>query len=210
MIFQYIFLHSKCSIAYQFSSVQSLSCVWLFATPWTAAHQASLSITNPRSPPKPMSIELVMPPNHLILYSPWNSPGQNTGVGSLSLLQGDRPNPGIEPMCLACRQIVYQLSRQGSPLYANLPAANLQRVWTCVCSHVQLQMLVHVSAVHCPASASSYKWQCSSVLYCTVTCRVEEGHGTPLQYPCLENPMDRGAWWAAIHGVTKSRARLSK
>ena len=49
------------------SSVQSLSCVWLFATPWIAAHQASLSITNSRSPPKPMSIELMMPSNHLIL-----------------------------------------------------------------------------------------------------------------------------------------------
>ena len=36
-----------------------------------------------------------------------------------------------------------------------------------------------------------------------------EGNGTPLQYSCLENPMDRGAWWAAVHGVAKSRARLS-
>ena len=52
---------------YLFSSVQSLSHVWLFATPWTTARQASMSITNSRSPPKPMSIELVMPPNHLIL-----------------------------------------------------------------------------------------------------------------------------------------------
>ena len=50
-----------------FSSVQSLSRVWLFATPWTAACQASLSITNSRSPPKPMSIVLVMPSSHLIL-----------------------------------------------------------------------------------------------------------------------------------------------
>ena len=32
-----------------------------------------------------------------------------------------------------------------------------------------------------------------------------EGNGNPLQYPCLENLMDRGAWWAAVHGVTKSR-----
>ena len=54
----------------QFSSLQSLSHVRLFVTPWTAAHQASLSITNPRSPPKPMSIELVMPSNHLILCRP--------------------------------------------------------------------------------------------------------------------------------------------
>ena len=50
-----------------FSSVQSLSHVRLFATPWTAACQASLSITNCRSLPKSMSIELVMPSNHLIL-----------------------------------------------------------------------------------------------------------------------------------------------
>ena len=36
-----------------------------------------------------------------------------------------------------------------------------------------------------------------------------DGNGTPLQYSCLENPMDGGAWWAAVHGVAKSRARLS-
>ena len=54
-------------------SVQSLSRVWLFATPWTAACQASLSITNSQSLPKPMSIELVMPSNHLILYCPLDS-----------------------------------------------------------------------------------------------------------------------------------------
>ena len=54
----------------EFISVQSLSCVWLFATPWTAACQASLSITNSRSLPKLMSIESVMPSNHLILCRP--------------------------------------------------------------------------------------------------------------------------------------------
>ena len=52
------------------SSVQSLSRVWLFATPWTAACQASLSITNSRSLPKLMSFELVMPSSHLILCRP--------------------------------------------------------------------------------------------------------------------------------------------
>ena len=54
----------------QLSSVQSLSCVRLFATPWAAARQASLSNTNSRSPPKPMAIELMMPSNHLILCRP--------------------------------------------------------------------------------------------------------------------------------------------
>ena len=53
-----------------FSSVQSLSRVRLFATPWTAACQASLSITNSRSPPNLLSAELVMPFNHLILCHP--------------------------------------------------------------------------------------------------------------------------------------------
>ena len=53
-----------------FSSVQLLSCVRLSATPWTAAHQASLSITNFRSLPKLMSIESVVPSNHLILCCP--------------------------------------------------------------------------------------------------------------------------------------------
>ena len=54
----------------QLSPVQSLSHVWLFATPWTAACQATLCITNCQSLPKPMSIELVMPSNHLILCPP--------------------------------------------------------------------------------------------------------------------------------------------
>ena len=56
--------------AVQFSSVQSLSRVQLFATPWTTACQASLSITNSRSPTKFMSIESVMPSNHLIFCCP--------------------------------------------------------------------------------------------------------------------------------------------
>ena len=72
-----------------FSSVQSLSCVRLFATPWTTAHQASLSITNSRSPPKPMSIEL-MPSNHFILCHPLLLPSvfpRNRGFSNESALR---------------------------------------------------------------------------------------------------------------------------
>ena len=58
------------SVLKYFSSVQSLSCVRLFATQWNAAHKASLSITNSQSPPKPMSIESMIPSNHLILCRP--------------------------------------------------------------------------------------------------------------------------------------------
>ena len=57
-------------LSVQFSSFQSLSHIQLFATPWTAAHQASLSIANSQNLLKLMSIELVMPSNHLILCHP--------------------------------------------------------------------------------------------------------------------------------------------
>ena len=53
-------------------------------------------------------------------------------------------------------------------------------------------------------------------LHCSLVCirqylvkRFREGNGTPLQYSCLENPMDGGTWWAAVDGVAKSRTRLS-
>ena len=49
------------------------------------------------------------------VYSPWNSPGQNTAVGSLSLLQGIFPTQGSNPGLPPCRRILYQLSHKGSP-----------------------------------------------------------------------------------------------
>ena len=64
------FILSEFVTGVHFSSVQSLSCVWLFATTWTAARQASLSITNSQSLLKLMSIESVMPSNHPILCHP--------------------------------------------------------------------------------------------------------------------------------------------
>ena len=67
-------------------AVQSLSCVWLFETPWTAAHQASLSFTISQSLLKLMSIESVMPSNHLILCHP------------LLFLPSASPSIGTSPM----------------------------------------------------------------------------------------------------------------
>ena len=64
------FFRSNVFYPVQFSSVQLLSHVHLFATPWTAGHQGSLSITNSRSPPKLMSIESGVPCNHLIPCHP--------------------------------------------------------------------------------------------------------------------------------------------
>ena len=69
-------------------SVQLLSCVWLFVIPWTMAHQAYLSITNSQSLPKLMSIELMMPSNHLILCCPLLLPLQSfTESGSFPMSQ---------------------------------------------------------------------------------------------------------------------------
>ena len=70
LVYSRVFRNSKASLP-QFSSVQFSCCrVWLFATPWTGARQASLSITNSRSSSKPMSLESVMPSTHLILCHP--------------------------------------------------------------------------------------------------------------------------------------------
>ena len=109
---------------------QPLSRVRLLVTPRTAAHQASLSITNSRSLLKLMSIELVMPSNHLILCCP------------LLLL------PSIFPSIR---------------IFSN-----------------------------------------ESVLC------IGEGNGNPLQCSCLENPRDRGAWWAAVYGVARGRTRVKR
>ena len=66
----YIYIYECVYIYMYISSFQSLSRVRLFVTPWTTARQASLSITNSQSPPKPMCIKSVMPSNHLFLFCP--------------------------------------------------------------------------------------------------------------------------------------------
>ena len=63
-------LFTTCVVRIKYNSVQSLSCVWLFVTPWTSAYQASLFITESQSLLKLMSIDPVMTSNHLILYCP--------------------------------------------------------------------------------------------------------------------------------------------
>ena len=100
------------------SSVQLLSHLRLFETPRSAACQAFLSITNSRS-----SLSSSVMSNSLQLhrlYRPWNSPSQNTGVGSLFLLLGIFPTQGSNPGLPHCRQIHYQLSYQGSPQKAKV------------------------------------------------------------------------------------------
>ena len=117
--------------------MKSLSCVQLFAIPWAAAPQASLSVTISQSLLKIMSIESVMPSNYRILCCP------------LLLL------PSIFPrISVFFNELTLQI--------------RWPKYWS-----------------------------------------LGEGNSTPLQYSCLENPMDGGAWWATVHSVTKSRTRLS-
>ena len=127
----------------QFSSVQLLSCVQLFVTPWTAACQASLSITSSWSLLKLMSIELVMPSNHLIPCRPLLLP------------------PSIFP---------------STRVFSNE-----------LVLHIRWPKSWSFSFSISPSNAYS---------------------GNPLQYSCLQNPMDRGTWRATVHGVTKSRTQL--
>ena len=65
-----------------------------------------------------------------VLYSPWNSPGQNTGVGSLSLLQGIFPTQGLNPGLLHCRRILDQLSHKGSPITLEWVAYPFSRAYS--------------------------------------------------------------------------------
>ena len=86
------------------------------------------------------------------------------------------------------------------PINPILPAFHFSILSIYVCISIcfaNKTMLYHVSSFHI-----FYELIHRSLL-------TGEGNGTPLQYSCLENPMDQGAWWAAIHGLTKSRTRLS-
>ena len=66
-----------------------------------------------------------------------------------------------------------------------------------------LLVIVCIAAFSWDKAAKVYSIKLSSILIFSATL-LEEGNGNPLQYSCLENPMDGGAWWAAVYGVTKS------
>ena len=124
----------------QFSSVQSLSRVWPFATPWTAANQASLSITNSQSLFKLMSIESVMPSNHLILCCPLFLPSIFPASSSflMTALSSRWPNSGasastsVLPMNiqnwfpLGLAGLISLLSKGLSRVFSNTPVQKHQ------------------------------------------------------------------------------------
>ena len=145
----------------QFNSVQLLSRVWLFATPWTTACQASLPITNSQSLLKLLSIESVMPSNHLILYHP------------LLLL------PSVFPSI--------RVFSNESVLHIGWP-----KYWS-------FSFSVSPSNEYSGLISSGEEFTCQggdAGLIPGSERSLGKGNGNSLQYSCLENLLDRGAWQA--------------
>ena len=117
---------------------------------------------------------------------------KNTGVDSLSLLQRIFPTQELNQGLLYCRQVLYQPSYQGS-LFLQMFIIQDRDL---VMAHMVKKPPVNAGDVRntgsIPGSGRS----------------PGEGHGNPLQYSCLENPMDRGALWAIVHRHAKSQTWL--
>ena len=216
-------------VVHQFSSVQSLSHVRLFATPWIAASQASLFITNSQSLLKPMSIESVMPSSHFILCRP------------LLLLPPVPPSIRVfsNESTLRTRWPKYWSAliplKTASPnpegfweeFYSNGSRAGLL-VRNRVCQSLYSFHLASGGLLKSSSSPFSLKWRMLASPICwgyyfpggsdgkESACNAGDlgsisgsgrssggGNGNPLQYSCLGNPMDRRAWQATVHSVTR-------
>ena len=105
------------------------------------------------------------------LLCPWDSPGKNTGVGYHFLLQGIFLTQGWNPGLLHCRHVLYSLKHGGT-----LRASSSD-------GKESASSVGNLGSI--PASGRFPR----------------EGNGNPLQYSCPENTMDRGTWWATVHGV---------
>ena len=194
-----------------FSSVQSLSHVWLFATPWTAASETSLSITNSQSLLKLTSIELVMPSNHLILHHPLLLPP--------SIFPSIRVFPNESVLCIRWPKY-WSFSFRISPSneYSGLISFRMDWLDLLAVQGTSKSLLQHHSSKASILQRSAFFIVQLSHPYMTtgktitltrqtfvgkVMCLlfnmlsrfvIGEGSGTPLQYSCLENPMVAGAW----------------
>ena len=144
------------------------------------------------------------------LYSPWNSPGQNTGMGSRSLLQGIFPTQESNPGLPHWRQILYQLNHQGSPRILEWLAYPSEKVMAPHSSTLAWKIPWTEEPGRLQSMGSlrvGHDWVTSLSLFLSF---IGEGNGNPLQCSCLENPRDGGAWWVAVYGVAQSRTRLKR
>ena len=136
------------------------------------------------------------------LYHPWNSPGQNTGVGSLSFLQGIFPTQGSNPDLPHCSQILYQVSHKGSSRIlewvaypfssgssrpAGIKPGSPALQADSLPAGPQLLLCKQFSIQSIKNNKNKIFILPSFIL------SLGEGNGTPLQYSCLENPKDGGA-----------------
>ena len=180
----------------QFSSVQSLSRVQLFEMPWIAACQDSLSITNSWSLLKLMSIESMMPSNHLILCHPLLLPPSTfPSIGSFKM-----------SWYFASGGQSVDVSASASVLLMNIQDW-FPLEWTGWISVLSKG----ISRVFSNITVQRHQFF-GTELYLFINSHIHnrEGNGKPLQCSCLENPRDGGAWWAAIYGVAQSRTRLKQ
>ena len=186
-------------------AVSSLSHVQLFVTPWTAAHQASLSFTVSQSLLKLMSIESVMPSNHLIFCHPL--------LLLLSIFPSIRVFSSESTLCIRWPNY-WSFSFSISPFneYSGLISFRLD--WLDLLS---VQETLKSLLQHHNSKASILR--CSGFYGPTLTSvhlipgsgrSPGGGHGNPLQDSCLENAMDRRAWWAAVHRVSQRQTQLKR
>ena len=129
------------------------------------------------------------------LYSPWNSPGKSTVVGSLSILQRIFPNQGLNPGLPHCRQILYQLSPKESPRILE---------WVAYPFSSRSSQPRDQTRVSCIAGRFFNIWLTREAgdggSIPGLGRSPGEGNDYPLRYSCLENYTDRGAWWAQSTG----------
>ena len=137
------------------------------------------------------------------LWTPGSPPGSSVHgilqakIDCQALLQGIIPTQGwkLHLLCLLhCRQILYLLSHQGKTIY--------MCVYIHMCIHMYIGLCL-LRALH--TDANLIRTNCKVITinqFLLLIC--VEGNGNPLQNSYLENSMDRGAWWAAVHGVTQS------
>ena len=125
-------------------------------------------------------------------YSPWNSPGQNTGMGSRSLLQGIFPNQELNPGLTHCRQILYHLSHQGSFSFSAAAAKSLQPCLT-LCDPIDGSP---------PGFPVSGILQARTLEWVAISFSKACMHAKSLQ-PCLTlcDPMDSNPPGSSVHGI---------
>ena len=152
--------------------MKSLSCVQLFATLWTVAHQAPLYMGFSR---------------------------QEYWSGLPFPYPGDLPDPGMEPGSPALQADSLPLNYSGSP-----------SMYVCTHTHTHTHTHTYIHIHSCkgfPGGSDSKASVCNAGDPGSIPGLGRspgEGNGSPLQYSCLENPMDGGAWWATVHRVAKS------